>query len=556
MVDRQNRSNDAPQPSDQGGPGFRLTRAEVLKGGLAAGAALTVGGLLSACGGASSTGGGGSTGGTTAPGAAPAASTGARGGTFRVGVVGNGTQETFSPIQANSEIDLAHVVQVFESMQDYTDSGHVRPLLAEEITPNAALDVWTIRLRPEVEFHDGRPLTAKDVIYTYNFNLDPKNGSTSTENLSHIARMKALDARTVQITLKQPNRFFGPLLADYRNSIIPEGTTVQDLARNPIGTGPFKLVRFVPGERAELVRNENYWQHGKPYVDELQIISIDDPQARVNALLSGQVDAIADASPVQLTTIEGAGMKILESRSAGWMGNYMMTSGKDAAPFDQVEVRQAMRLLVDREQVKENAFLGHAELANDIYGIQEPFYPDLPQRAYDPEQAKALLKKAGMEGLTVDLWTGNLTNGLLEFCTLFANTAKAGGVTVNLHNQEPGRYFTSSYMQQPFGSTYWTGRPFYELASENLAANAAVNETAWTDPEWQKLFREAAVVKDEKTSEEMLAKSEEILYERGGYMIPVFPNFLDAYQSHVTGLHRSIVYELGYFNFREVSVNS
>jgi peptide/nickel transport system substrate-binding protein len=531
-----------------------LTRAQVLKGGLTAGAAISLGGLLAACGGG---GGSASTGSaSTAAVTSGAEPTGAKGGVFRVGIVGNGTAETFSPPQANSEIDQAHVVQVFDSVVHYDEKGLVVNAIAEEVSPNATLDEWTIRLLPGLLFSNGRPCTAADVMYSYNFNLDPKNGSVSTSNLSHIKQMKVVDQRTLKITLDAPNRFFGPNLADVHSGIFPEGTTLQDLAHNPIGTGPFMVSKFTPGRRAELVRNPHYWQHGKPYVDELQIISINDPQARINALMSGQVDAIADVLPVQIQTLEGAGFQILENKASGWMGNYMWTSGKGSSPFDQVEVRQAMRLLVDREQVKENAFLGHAELANDIFGIQDPYYPDLPQRAYDPEQAKALLKKAGMENLTVDLWTGNLTNGMLEFDTLFANSAKAAGVTINLHNQEPGTYFTQSYGKQPFGSTYWTGKSYPQIATQTLTPQAELNETAWTDPEWQKLFSEAFRVKDDKVAEEMLGKSQEILYESGGYIIPVFPNFLDAHSSKVSGLVGSVVYPLGEFNFTGVSVES
>ncbi|MBS1843626.1 MAG: ABC transporter substrate-binding protein [Actinobacteria bacterium] len=517
-----------------------------------AGAAVSLGGLLAACGGGGSTGAGAAA--ATTGQSASARSSGARGGTFKVGIVGNGTEETFSPIQANSEIDLAHTVQIFEPVEHFNTRGLIEPFLAEEVTPNASLDEWTIRLRPEVEFHNGKTLSAADVMYTYNFNLDPKNGSVSTSNLLFIKSMKVVDDRTLKITLKRPNRFFGPSLVDFHHGIFPVGTTLQDLAKNPIGTGPFKLVKFTPGQRAELARHENYWQHGKPYVDALQIISIDDPEARVNALLSHQVDAIADASPVQIPSIESAGFQVLENKSSGWMGNSMWTSGKGASPFDQVEVRQALRLLVDREQVKENAFLGHAELANDLYGIQDPFYPDLPQRTYDPEQAKGLLKKIGMENLTVDLYTGNLTNGLLEFDTLFAQSAKAGGVTINLHSEEPGRYFTTSYLKQPFGSTYWSGNPYYQTATQTLTPAAPLNETAWHDKEWVKLFEEATVAKNGKLAEEILGKTQEILYERGGYIIPVFPNFLDAVAQGVTGTQPSPVYPLGYFDFRQVSV--
>lgn len=527
-----------------------MTRRQLLGRGLSAGAVLSLGGVLAACGGS---GGGGT---PAVAGASSTPSTGVRGGRLRVGIVGNGTQETFNPALANSEIDLAHVVQVFEPVMNFDDRGRVQKFLIDEIVPNASLDEWTLRLPADVEFHNGKTVTAADVMYTYNFHRDPANGSVSVENLDNIARMQVLDARTLRIALKRPNRFFGPALADFHHGIMPAGTTKRDFAK-PIGTGPFKVVSFEPGKRAQLVRHPNYWQPGKPYVDELELISITDPEARINALLSRQVDAIADVSAVRLSSIKSTpGFRIVENLSAAWMGNYMLTSGKGVAPFDDVRVRQALRLLVDRRQVAENVFLGHARLANDIYGPQDSYYPQLPQRTFDPERAKSLLKAAGHENLSVDLYTGDLTAGLLDYCTLFAGTAKQAGVTIRLHNQESGQYFSTSYLQKPFGATYWSGIPYYQGASQNLAATASINETAWRDPQWQRLFEQAKTAKDPATADRLLADSQRILYERGGYIIPVFPNFLDATTDKVSGLHASPVYPLGYFNFRDTSVKT
>jgi peptide/nickel transport system substrate-binding protein len=475
-----------------------------------------------------------------------------RGGRLRVGMTGNGGLETFNPATANADIDAAHVLQVFEPLTNYDDNGRVVNLLAEEILPNKALDEWTVRLPAGVELHNGKTLSADDVIYTFAYNLNPKNAALGSASLAQVdlRRTKKLDKRTLRVKLTRPNSFFRESVAGFNLAIFPVG---QKDFSHPVGTGPFKLKSFSPGHRAELTAFKNYRQHGKPYVDELAIVSIVDPQARVNALTSRQVDLIAGVPAVLASNIRNtSGLKLLEAEGGLWPGQYMFTSGPAAGPFSDVRVRQALRLLVDREQIVKNVYLGHARLGNDIYGWNDPSYPhDLPQRKYDPEQARSLLKAAGHEKLVVDLYTSNFLAGLLELSTLMAAQAKKAGVTINIHNVTPDTYFTRIYLKKPFASTYWPGYSFVNEAILNLVNGATVNETKWRDPRWQSLFGQALQTANRTKASELLAEAQRVFYHRGGYIIPTFPHFLDASTAHVGGIHKSVVEALGWYNFRD-----
>src|SRR5690348_4199628 len=180
-------------------------------------------------------------------------------------------------------------------------------------------------------------------------------------------------------------------------------------AKPNIGTGPYKVQSFTPGQQSVHVRNPNYWRSGQPYFDKVVVIDFPEDTARVNALLGGQVDAITDVPPAQVAVVNGhSGTKVLESPSAAWTPICMRV---DVAPFTDVRVRQAMRLIANRPQMVAQALSGHGHIGNDLYAIfDEAFDDSLPQRHQDINQAKSLLKAAGQGSLNIDLVS---TNGAL-----------------------------------------------------------------------------------------------------------------------------------------------
>jgi peptide/nickel transport system substrate-binding protein len=530
---------------EQLGSSSGLTRRETVHRGLAVGALASVPGFLAACGGSS-----GEPAGTTAAGPPR------RGGTLKVGMLGAGSSETLNPNLVNTDVDVARSFQVYQGFAAASAKAALETTLAEEITPNKDATAWTIRLRKGIEFHNGKTLTADDAIYTLQYNLEPKNAALGAGLLAYVDgdAIKKIDDVTLEVGLKQPHGFFDHILSDHHIKIFPEGTTKFD---KPIGTGPFKFVDWVQGQRATYTRNENYWESGKPHLDGVEILSIVDDQARINALQSGQVD-LAHAVPLTgIPTLEGdPNLNLFETESLYFVCQCMLASGKASPPADDPRVRQALRLLVDREQVVKNAFLGHARIGNDMYQWQDDAYPkDLPQREYDPEQAVALLKAAGKTNFSIDLWTGSVAPGILQISELMAESAKKAGVTVNVKKVPANNFWSGPYRKRPLFSSFGWGRVHYiVLAPLIQMPNAPQNETNWDDDEYTKLLSDALATPDRAKGNELLSDSQRILYERGDRIIPAFPNLIDGASKKVAGLQPSFIFPLGGFNFKDASL--
>ena len=342
--------------------GTGLTRREVLKASLVAGAGLALTPALAACGSSSESGGE----------ASPSASAGPKqGGSLRVGTVGGSAKETTDgQIGGETVPNVALTHCMYDSLLTWSNDYKLENLMAEEVTVNDDASVWTVRIKDGIEFHNGKTVTADDIIWSYKRIIDPKDPKTGSANLSQLkpSGMRKVDERTVEFTLTEPNAVFDEALGYYINCIMPQDWSAAD----PIGTGPFKLTQFKPGDQFKFVRNENYFGQ-VAYVDELSIVEFADATARVNALLSGTVEAINDLPSAQIKVIEAGGMKPLDAKTGAWQPIYMNLTAK---PFTDVRVRQAFKLIPDRPAMIEQAYAGYGSLGNDMYAPFDQGYPD------------------------------------------------------------------------------------------------------------------------------------------------------------------------------------
>ena len=508
-----------------------MTRRDALRKAAVGGAALSASGLLAACGGSdSSSGGGAANTGTGAP--APVKLR--AGGALRVGSTGGGAKDTIDAHLPTTDPDIMRQWNLYESLAVRTpDFSELEMLIAESIEPvGSKPDAWTVRLKDGIEFHNGKTVGADDVIFSLKRITDPKDPKVGNSSISYIDRdnLKKIDERTVRIPLKLTNAAFPDDLGQYFNAIVP---TDYD-PKQPVGTGPFKYQSFSPGQRSVFVKNPNYWQTGRPYADQLTIIDFPDDTARTNALLGGQVEAINNLPAAQLASIRGnPNLKVLSSPTGAWQP---FTMRIDAAPFDDVKVRQAMRLIVDREQMVQQVLSGQGSVANDLYARYDPMYAsDLPQRKQDLEQAKSLLKQAGKEGLTVELVTSPVFNGIVEAAQVFAEQAKGAGVNVKVRKVDTGTFYGDNYLKWPFAQDFWASRVYLAQVAQGDLPNSPFNETHWGKGRFESLINQARGTVDEAKRKEILHEAQQMQYEQGGYIIPYFSNIIDAYSAKIGG---------------------
>jgi peptide/nickel transport system substrate-binding protein len=507
--------------------------ADISRRQLFAGAAgLAVVGGLAACGSS----------GSSSPSTSPTQAAGQpkRGGNFRLGVTGGGSKDIMDGQNIITKPDQARLVTAFETLLLFDDNYQLTSNgLAESVTQDNPKQ-YTIKLRQGIEFQNGKTLTADDVLYSFQRIGTKANGLTgyAATATMDIAGMKKLDKYTVRLPLKTPDSTVPQTLASYTFGIVPAGYQAYPHAQ--VGTGAYKLKSFTPGQQSVHQRNPNYWRSGQPYFDTVTIIDFSDSTAQVNGLLGGQIDAMTDLPPSQVKVVQARGMAALVSKTGGWLPICMAI---DMPPFNDVRVRQAMRLIVDRKGMLEQVASGYGFIGNDLYAPFDPGYNhSLPQRDQDIAQAKSLLKAAGHANLSVDLHTTNGAAGMVETATVFANQAQAAGVKINVINDP--NYYGNQYLKLAFSIDFWGTRSYLNQVQQGSLPNAPYNETHWppksgTGSNFGSLYNQALATTDAATRVQVEHQMQQIEYNIGGYIIPFFGGLIDGYSVKVKGLKPS-----------------
>jgi peptide/nickel transport system substrate-binding protein len=504
--------------------GRRFSRRGLLKGAAAMGAAAALGPIASACGGSDE---------PDATGSSPAAGTPSKGGDLMVGIVGGSAKDTADPHTGSFEPDIAIQYIMYEGLTMWDWDMNLQNLLAETIEPNADASVWQVKLRDGVLWHDGKPVTADDVVFSLDRIVDPKDPKVGSAALTGVTvgGTKKVDDMTVEITLASPNVLLAENLAERSCKIVPVGFD----PKAPIGSGPFKMVEMKPGESFKWENFADYWDT-PAYVDTLTMIEYADDTARINALQSGQIQAMSQLPKSQAKVIEATeGLALLNAETGQWRP---FTMRIDVKPYSDNRVRQAFRLIVDRQQMIDQAYSGLGAVANDMYGRYDAGTPDLPQREQDIEQAKSLLKEAGYDNnLTVELVTseGALGGDEVAAAQVFAEQAKAAGVTVNIKKVDASVFYGDDYLSWPFAQDFWATRGFLAQASQGTMPDAPYNETHWENAEWLSLVQEAFKTVDDAERAALISQAQEIEFNEGGYIIWSFRNQVDAYSTTTTG---------------------
>ncbi len=497
----------------------------------AGGVVMTAG--LTACGGGSAPApSGGDTGAAGSP---------KKGGNFRLGVTGGGSKDMMDGQNIVTKPDQARLVTAFETLLEFDDNYQLQTTgLAESVEADNPKQ-YTIKLRDGITFQNGKPLTADDVIYSLQRIGTQKNGLTgfAATATMDIKNLKKLDNLTVRLPLLSPDSTIPQTLASYTFGMVPKGyEAFKGDPSTQIGTGAYKLKSFTPGQQSVSERYDGYWRDA--YFDQVTITDFSDSTAQINALKGGQIDAMTDLPANQVNAVKSSGVEALISQTGGWIPICMAI---DMPPFDDPKVRQAMRLIIDRQQILDQIGSGHGQIANDLYSPFDAGYDkDLPQREQDIEQAKSLLKSAGKEGLTVDLHTTNGASGMVELASVFASQAKQAGVNISVKNDP--NYYGDAYLKLAFSVDFWGTRGYLNQVQQGSLPSSPYNETHWPPKSGEgsnfgDLYKQALAETDDAKRADIQHEMQKAEYDIGGYIIPYFNSLIDGHSSKVAGLKPS-----------------
>lgn len=450
----------------------------------------------------------------------------------------DGPTGTMDPAFNQIDADAARISLVYERLVLLDKSFSPQPQLAESWSSNATGDTWTFKLRPGVEFHNGKAMTAADVVYTYKRLIDPATGSAVATTFGALSAegITASDDKTVVFKLKSPVVEFPSLIANRFTYIVPEGSTKDQLRTRGIGTGPFKVEDFTPGKEPSIfVKHERYWRKGFPKVDRVELRAIPDASARISALLTGQIDLSWDVPRVGLKSLEGASNITVTSSPSPYVMS--LTMWVDTPPFNDVRVREAMKIVIDRKKMVDLVLSGKGQLADDQPGASWIQYglKDAP-KARDIAKAKQLLAQAGHpNGIDVELYTSEAIPGFLEMATLYQAMASEAGIRVKITKSPADGYFANIWRKVPFMCTSKGGRNADEAMAIFYLSDAAWNDTHWKNADFDKLIREARQTVDADKRAQLYQTAQKLIRDDGGTILPMFADSVGAHRKDLKG---------------------
>jgi peptide/nickel transport system substrate-binding protein len=448
-----------------------------------------------------------------------------KGGRFRLGMAGGATTDSLEPGKLLDHVPMVVQWQIKNNLVEIDHQGKAVPELAESWEPSSDAAKWVFKIRKGVEFHNGKTLTSEDVLYSINFHRGENSKSAGKSQLESIVDLKADDPYTIVVTLDGGNADFPFILSDIHFPIISAGDK-----EFRTGTGGYELVAFEPGVRAFVKRNPNYWKAGRAHFDEVETLVINDTVSRTNALKSGQIDAMnrCDLKTAHLLN-KAPGLQLI--RKTGAL-HYYFPMRTDTPPFDNEDVRLALKYAVNRQALLDLILKGYGVLGNDhpIAPTYRFFNPDLPQRHYDPDKAKFYLKKAGMEQQVFKLHASNAAfAGGMDAAVLFKEYANKAGVKMEVVQEPADGYWSNVWMKKPWSMSYLSGRPTEDMIfSLQYAKGAAWNDTFWDNERFNKLLIEARSELDQSKRREMYAEMQQLIRDDGGIILPFFADNVDA----------------------------
>jgi len=460
------------------------------------------------------------------------AATPKRGGLAKIGLAHGATTDSLDPgTWPDTGTQVPFWGSGANSLTEVNVEGDIVGDLAESFEPSDGAKTWVFKLHKGLTFHNGKDVTSNDVLASFRHHMGADSKSAVKSVLASIADIKADDKRTVIFTLTGGSADFPYLTSDYHLPIMQAKADGTADWQSGIWTGPFVLEKFEPGVRTNMKRFPNYHKEGKPYFDAVEFLNITDVAARTNALTTGEVHYIGRPDLKTLHLLERN--KNLEIDEVTSFAHYVLPMNVTVPPFDDVNVRMALKYALDRDEVVKKIFLGHATAAND-----NPIAPSIkfaidpqPKHNYDVDKAKYYLKQAGLSSLKVDLSAADAAfGGAVDTAVLFKEHAAKAGIDINVVREPNDGYWDNVWLKKGWCASYWSGRPTIDwMFSTAYASGAAWNETHWSNAHFDELLAAARAETDQKKRADMYAEMQQLVHDDGGEIVLVFNNLLDAH---------------------------
>ena len=456
-----------------------------------------------------------------------------KGGHMRVATVQGSSSDLLDPTQVTSGMTNFLFYTIHSQLTEVLPDGDIAPLLAESYEIRGDASVWAFTLRKDVQFHNGKTVDADDVITSINRHRGEESASAMKSFMEGIESISKEGRRTVVFKLKSASVDFPVLLSASTFGILPtKDGKIEDFN---VGAGAYMLENFAPGQHAKLNRNANYYMSDRAFVDTAEIVTIADSAARQNALMGGNIDVIGDVSARTADLLaKRPGISVLDVTGTQ---HYTFPMRTDLAPFDNADVRMALKLSIDREKVLETILKGHGQVGNDhpISPANRYYAADLEQRMFDPEKAKWHLKQAGMDSLKVELSASDgLYSGAIDTAVLFSEYAKQSGIDIKINQVPDDGYWSNVWLQHPWCASYWSGRPTEDwMFTQGYSAESNWNETYWKNDRFNQLLISARAEFDQTKRRNMYHEMQALVRDDGGSVVHLFANHISAYNDKV-----------------------
>ena len=455
------------------------------------------------------------------------------GGWLRVGALGGAT-DTFNPFFATSLADYIGFWAVYDTLA-WLVGSEVELGLAESVTPNEDGSEWTIVLK-EATFHDGSPVRPEDVAYSFRTFANPEMApfmaqfffNVDTENIG------IPDDRTLVVPLRSPQGDFLERTLATMSLVVPEGSIGGPDA---IGSGPFKLETYEAGKGMRMVRNEDYWGGPPPLLDGMEVIVINDANARLNALKGGEIEFAAGITPTAARAEANNPDIVLLPAGVANSTAHSFAANTQIPPFDNPDVVRALKLAVDREALVNTVLLGFGDVGNDIVGKGLPGYNDsLPQVERNVEEARRLFEAAGVTDLT--MLTGEVVPGTLAAAELLVQQLAEVGVTLTLDEIPADQYYADFMLllSTPLQSAYWTNRPAATHASMMTGSNGTFNLSGIAGEEYDAILGALVTEVDTERRNQLGLDVQEYLHQNDGMVVWAFQEDINAAVPNLDGV--------------------